>query len=327
MVGSLVSASTAARGTSARHRWLGFLVVLSIVAGCGPGIVSTATYQPGATGTEATPGASPAASVAAPSLEPSLAPTAEPTAAPTEVPVQPPHLNPGYQYQDLLRVTVNRLAVRKQPKRTAGLLHAYDIFHEPSPADLGEVRLNSGDLVSMHLGPLPGGDTVWYLVWGAEDTDFHSSDWYLEPPFEGSVGPGWAASQVGDKNYMTLKRHATPEEIDGFMPLGVNAAGFGDWQSDPQPRHDGFAFDWAAAAPTQGTSCELAIRLVPDDPTADPFVALSKITTTTAKASPVTGGVVSAPWLPAPDGSWTTFRVVVDSTCNWALRLSPLHHD
>jgi hypothetical protein len=62
---------------------------------------------------------------------------------------------------------------------------------------------------------------------------------------------------------MTLDRHATMEEIDGFLPLGVNAAGFGSWESDPQPRHDGFLLDWAAAAPTQRTACKLTIRLVP----------------------------------------------------------------
>jgi hypothetical protein len=327
MVGPLVSASNANRGTSARHRRLGLLAALWIVAGCGPNIVSTATYQPGQTGAPASEGPTAPASAELPSLEPSFAPTAEPTAAPTAVPAVPPHLNPGFRYMDLLKVTVNKLAVRKQPLRSADLLHAYDIFHEPSPADLGAVRLNTGDYVSMHLGPVPVGDTTWYLVWGAEAGAFHTSDWYPEPPFDGSLSPGWVASNVAGKDYMTLDRHATMEEIDGFLPLGVNAAGFGSWESDPQPRHDGFLLDWAAAAPTQGTACKLTIRLVPEDPAAAPFVARSTISTSTVKVSTITGKAISAPWLPAPEGSWDEFRVVVDSTCNWALRLTPLHHD
>ena len=328
MVAPLVRASTAIRGTSAHHRWLGLVVVASILAGCGPTVVSTSTFNPGASGAPATPGVTTGVASPLPSdAAPSLAPTVEPTPEVTAVPIVPPHLNPGFQYVDLLKVQVNKLAVRKQPKRTAGLIHAYDIFHDPDPADLGEVRLNTGDFVSMHLGPLPVGDTTWYLVWGAEATEFHTSDWYSKPPFDGSLAPGWAAAKVGAKDYMTLQRHATLEEIESFLPLGVNAAGFGDWQSELQPRHDGFLLDWAAAAPTQGTSCSFRIRMVPEDPGAEAHVALAEVTTTTVKVAPVTGAVVNAPWLPIPDGAWDEFRVSVDSTCNWAVRLTPLHHD
>ena len=291
--------------------------------------MSTATFGP-----TLQPGATPGASVAAtpglsgvPTIEPTPIATAAPTA--TSTPGATPHLNAGFLYSDILRVRVNALAVRKQPKRAAGLLHEYDILADPAPRDLGEVRLNKGDFVSVHLGPLPVGDTTWYLVWEAKGGNLHDSDhgWYARPPFDGSLVPGWSAVKVGSASYMALERHPSREEIENFQPIGVNLAGYGSWSSDLQPRHDGFVFDWAAAAPTQGTSCDFAVRLFPEDAGAAPFVALPKLSLNQVKVGPVDGTFINAPWLPIPEGSWDQFRLVVDSTCNWAVRLTPLHHD
>jgi hypothetical protein len=325
-VAAAVKMERSLRGDGSARRWLTLVCALAVV-GCGPGIVSTATFgptQPGSSAGEsaaATPGLS---------ILPTAAPTGAPTVGPTATPVPiTPHLNAGFQYSDILRVRVNALAVRKQPKRTASLLHEWDVLADPAPVDRGEVRLNKGDFVSVHLGPLPIGDTVWYQVWEAEDGHLHDSDygWYAKPPFDGSLVPGWSAVAVGANSYMTLERHPSLEEIESFLPLGVNLAGFGSWSSDPQPRHDGFLFDWAAAAPIQGTACTFAVRLVPEGGAAPPFLAAPSVSLTGVKVAPLGGTFIDTSWLPAPDGSWEQFRLVVDSTCNWAVRLTPLHHD
>jgi hypothetical protein len=134
------------------------------------------------------------------------------------------------------------------------------------------------------------------------------------------------AAQVGDDLYMTLHRRPSLEEIEEFLPLGLNVAGTGNYESPPQPRHDFFLFDWAVATPVADTSCDLIVSLVPADADFEPVFALST-STSGVKVAPVAGVAVNAPWLPAPAGSWETFTVRVSGTCTWAIRLTPLHHD
>jgi hypothetical protein len=198
----------------------------------------------------------------------------------------------------------------------------------PTPVDEGEVRLNESDFVSVELGPLTIGDTVWYLVWPATATEVHpeGTQWYTTPPMEGSPIPAWVAAKVGDAAYMSLERRPELAEIEAYQPVGVTAAGFGDYESAPQPRHDAFLIEWAVAAPTSGTSCSVKISLAPSDADFDAKVAVNT-TTTTEKIGPLAGASLVAPWLPAPEGSWETFTVQVTSTCNWAFRLVRLEHD
>ena len=233
----------------------------------------------------------------------------------------------GFMYGDVLRVRVDRLAVRKQPKRSAALVHAYEL-DGPTPVDHGLVRLSAGSFVSVHMGPVTIGETVWYLVWPSESGTMHESSiaWYTEHPSEGGPGPGWMATQVGDDIYATLFRKPGATELESYEPLGLTAAGTGPYVSAPQPRHDGWAFTWAAATPVPDTSCEVRVQLVPAD---GDFVPLTALDTSTSgvKVSPVAGSFTAAPWLPAAAGSWSTFIVEVTGTCRWALRLTPLHHD
>ncbi|HUG29627.1 MAG TPA: hypothetical protein VMQ65_03815 [Candidatus Limnocylindria bacterium] len=236
-------------------------------------------------------------------------------------------ISEGAHYGDILKVEVNRLAVRAQPKRTAALVHAYELGG-PAPIDHGLVRLNSGDFVSVHLGPVQVGSTVWYLVYPSLDGDFHTSPitWYTQHPSEGSPGPGWMAASVGDDVYATLVREPSDGELVAFEPIGLNAAGTGPYVSPPQPRHDGWSFTWAAASPRSGDPCTVHVQLVPADAAVEPVTAI-QTTTSGVKVSARGGKFLTAPWLPAPAGSWDTFTVQVSGSCRWAIRLTPLHHD
>jgi hypothetical protein len=225
-------------------------------------------------------------------------------------------------------VQVNNLAVRAQPRRTAALVHAYDLTG-PAPIDHGVVRLDTGAFVSVHVGPVRVGQTVWYLVWPSKDGDFHTSPvtWYTQHPSEGSPGPGWMAASVGDDVYATLVREPGNAELEGYEPVGMNLAGTGPIVSAPQPRHDGWSFTWAVATTTSGTPCNVLVELVPEDGDFEP-VSVLETTTSGVKVSSRNGAFVTAPsWLPAAVGSWETFTVEVSGTCRWAIRLTPLHHD
>jgi hypothetical protein len=310
------------RRPATRRRWLGALGTALVLAGCGS---PTSEGSPGAGGSPATSpsGSLPTAAPGSPGA--SAAPS--PTAAPTPAPAPTGTITVGAKYGDILKVEVNNLAVRAQPRRTAELVHAYELGG-PAPIDHGLVRLDRGDFVSVHLGPVQVGSTLWYLVYPSLDGDFQTSPvtWYTEHPSEGSPGPGWMAASVGSDVYATLVREPSDGELEGFEPIGLNAAGTGPYVSPPQPRHDGWSFTWAAATPDASDPCTFDAQLFPSDTAVAPVTAI-ETTTTGVKVSSRNGKFLTAPWLPTPAGSWETFTVQVSGSCRWALRLTPLHHD
>jgi hypothetical protein len=178
------------------------------------------------------------------------------------------------------------------------------------------------------LGPVRVGTIVWYLVWPspAGKVSDGTSDWYTGNPADVSSGPAWVAASLEAEVYMTLERRPDAAEIEQTIAIGAHAAGTGPFESAPQLRHDAFLLDWAAAAPEQGTSCSVRISLVPADSTIPPKKPVDT-STSTVKVSALLGDTVTAPWLPAPDGSWKTFTVKIAGTCGWAFRLVRLEHD
>lgn len=242
---------------------------------------------------------------------------AGPTLMPTET----------FQYGDILKVQVNRLAARKAPTRTAALVHRYDTSGE-SPIDKGEVRLGSGDLVSVEIGPVRVGTLVWYLVWPAPGGKLSggTSDWYSGNPADVSFGPAWVAASLEASVYMVLQRRPDAAEIAQTEAAAVAAAGTGPFESAAQPRHDAFLLDWAAASPEQGSPCSFRMSLVPADAGVPPKKPVDT-STSAVKTSPLLGANVNAPWLPVPAGSWTTFTVKITGSCAWAFRLARLEHD
>jgi hypothetical protein len=300
---------------TSRTTWLASLCVLLGVAACGgeaqgsPGASSLGTSTPVTTSVPASGAAS----------DPSLAPTSTPEATPT--------VAAGFGYGDILKVAVDRLAARVAPDRNAALVHSYDLTG-PAPKDNGDVRLGKGDYVSVELGPVPVGTTTWYLVLPATATTLHPDGpgWYTKPPPGGDSGPAWVAASVGTATYMTLQRRPDPSEIQSFGDPGLTMAATGNFVSGPQPRHDAFAFEWAASAPTSGTACAFKLQLVPSDPKVKHVVTAS-VTTTSVKTSGRESLQQGTSWLPIPDGSWTTFTINVTSTCHWAVHYWRLEHD
>ena len=292
-------------------------LLAALVSGCG----GVAQGSPGASVPLVTAGA-PSGSSGAPTLTPtsaaSVAPTKPPaTAFPTE----------AFRFGDILKIQVNNLAARKAPDRNAGLVHRYDTSGE-TPIDKGEVRLDKGARVMVGIGPIRVGNIVWYLVWPSPDgkvTD-SSSDWYAGKPADVSSGPAWVAASLDASVYMTLDRRPDTAEIEKSMAVGLFASGTGPFESAPQARHDAFLLDWAAAAPDQGSPCTFRVSLTPADSGVPPKKAIDT-STSTSKASPLLGTTVSAPWLPIPAGSWTTFTVKIAGTCAWTFRLIRLEHD
>jgi hypothetical protein len=239
-------------------------------------------------------------------------------------PVATPILNAGFHFSDILKVQVNNLAARIAPKTSAALVHWY-ITLDTTSSDLGEVRLDKGAFVSVELGPVPIGNTVWYLVWPATSTQprTEGTNWYHVAPPKGQSVPAWVAASVGDAKYMTFAKRPTTAEIEAVQTIGLNLAGRGNYRSDPMPRHDAFLLTWAAAS-TSATACTFKVELVPDDLDFDPLVAVST-STTTVKVAALEG--VPLLWSVATKSTWATFTLDVTSTCNWAVRLERLEHD
>jgi hypothetical protein len=230
-----------------------------------------------------------------------------------------------FQYWDILRVEVSGPAVREAPMLSSHLLQAVPVGGVPAGEPLGDVRLDAGDFVSVHLGPLPIGDTVWYLVWPAEDARLgYSTVWWDDVPVDGGVRPGWVAASVGKDQYLTLYRRSETSPIEqGFLVV----SGTGDHESGPQARHDLFAFNWAVAVDDSPSPCAFSVTLVPEDGAA-PVVAVETSTTDVKQgAMSGSGSQVETPWGPSAGGSWDSFTVSISSGCTWAVGLWPAGHD
>jgi hypothetical protein len=286
------------------------LVCLSLLAGC-----ATAPSPSGAS--------------MRPSPEPSADTSPEPkpisTPTPTSAPSGSPFVSTGFQYSDILRVEVNGLAVRVAPELGSALVQGIGLSGEP----LGDVRLDAGDFVSVHLGPLPIGDTVWYQVWPAEDARLNYSTVGWDPGLPadiGGVGPGWVTASVGEDQNLALYRRPEPSEYESWSPGGpqmLMVSGTGDYESEPQAGTDLYAFDWAVALGDDLAPCAFSVTLQPEDG-GEPVVAVE--TSTTGFTVGPGSGVVT-PWGPTAGGSWTLFTVSIASGCTWAVLLRPLGHD
>lgn len=266
------------------------------------------------------------------SREPSASAVPSPLASaaptPASVPSASPSMSSGFQYADILRVEVNGLAVRTAPSLTSPLSQGYraaGLTVEPT----GDVRLNAGYFVSVHLGPLWNGDTAWYLVWPAEDARLHYNTgtwWDSNGDFGivGGVDPGWVAASVGEDLYLTLYRRPEPSEIgEDFLMV----SGTGNYESGPLPRHDLWGFNWAVAVSDWPLPCPFAVTMVPEEG-AEPVVAV-ETSTIDVEQGPVTGpgSQIGMPWGPSAGGSWDSFSVSISSGCNWAVGLWLHGHD
>jgi len=236
----------------------------------------------------------------------------------------------GFRDSDILRVEVDGLAVREGPSRSSLLMQGERVVGVPIAEPTGDVRLNAGDFVSVHLGPLSIGDTIWYLVWPAEGgLLFHSTISWNTAASDGSgSSPGWVAASVGPDHYLSLHRRPDPSEYGSASPGGpttLMTGGDGDYESGSQVRHDLFWINWVVVA-RDSSPCEFSMTLRPDGEAA-PLVAI-ETTTSGLLQGPLTGpDSPDTPWGRSAGGDWETFTVTIESSCKWAIRLAPMAHD
>ena len=258
-----------------------------------PSVPATSSATPGPT-----PGATPAASQ----------PTSEPSASPAE----------SFRLADVVSIEVEELPVHVAPTTTSASMLG---FRQGQP--IGELRLGMGDYVSVQMGPLPVDGDAWYLVWPAEGGELGYSLTYWQPAGEdGGSYPGWVQATDAGRPLLELHRRHPADDAPGG-PFLV-ASGDADYVSPPQPRHDLFTLNWAAAA--NAGPCQLAMRLVPVDGP-DPVVAVAASIDSVAQG-PISGpdSVIATGW-PMDDAAWESYVVRVTSGCPWTFALVSLGHD
>jgi hypothetical protein len=284
-----------------RLRWLALGVLL---AGCASNDPATSASP----SSEASGSASPSTSSAPPS-----------TAAPPSVAEPTGELLEGYGLFDLLQAEVDALAVRVAPDTQAPLATGYRLFDGTS---IGDVRLNTGDYVTVDLGPLQLGETTWYRVWPAEGgrPGYSTILWDTQNNGANPVEPGWVAASVGSDEYLSLY-HEAPEfdPVAAGLPAPLLISGIGDYLSGPQDGFDLFALYWAHAIDEQVAPCDLTVTMVA-----------------------VNGGASFAPVDVSLTGAFDEgqehinfashgpigpYQVSVSSGCEWSLHLEALGHD
>lgn len=307
------------------------VVLLGIAVAIGYTMITGLSAKTAHSGSSGNPSASAAATASAGAVA-SVVPS---FVAPSFVgaPSVNPSIFTGFQFFDILRVEVTRLAVRVEPTRSSSLLHGYQPVEGSAPEAVGEVRLNPGDFVQVRLGPLSIGDTIWYLVQPAPDPTGSYSGPIWSISSDGLVGsPGWVAAAVGKDQYLTLDRRPDASEYESWFglpdsPRILGISGSGNYDSGPQARHDMCAFTWAVALGDAPAPCGFAVRLLPDD-ASEPVVAMER-STAGFDHGPMDGpdSVLDTPWPGSPGGTTGTFTVSIRSGCTWTIGLHPLAHD
>jgi hypothetical protein len=268
----------------------------------------------------ASPLASPAPS-ATPRPSATSAATPEPTATPAPTPIT--EATAGYAHNSILRVEVDRLAVRRAPQLTSPLATAWRwVESELDYELLGEVRLMIGDYVSVELGPLVIGDTVWYRVWPAEGAQLNYSTvlWDTRDDGANPVEPGWVAASVRGGQYLSLYQDSEVERSAGR----VAAAGTGDYLSEPTETHDLLGLTWTLAENDSGSACAFRLSLEPLEGGAT-FLALeTSLAGTFDEGHEILGVGNRIPVV----GEWGDLvRVRVTADCGWAFVLEAWGHD
>jgi len=127
---------------TASRQWLGVLATLVLVGACS---TPEASVAPSSAPTGATQ-----------TLEPTAGPTLTPIVSPSIAPATPAPLptgtlsKNGFRFDDILKIQVDKLAVRVAPTRDARLVHQYLVLGTTA-SDLGEVRLNKDDQVKVQM--------------------------------------------------------------------------------------------------------------------------------------------------------------------------------
>jgi hypothetical protein len=189
--------------------------------------------------------------------------------------------------------------------------------------NIGDVRLNAGDYVSVELGPLTLGDTTWYRVWPAEGGQLHYSSVWWDTKGDGGnpVEPGWIATDIGTTSHVSLATDSEREPwLDG-LPLLL--AGTGPFETAPFEGTDYYSVDWVYAIDDQLAPCEFTVEMVSADRSSVEVVSSSTIGAFES-GSTRAGRADGTPVVGAELGPLV---LRISSGCEWVVRVEGVPHD
>jgi len=248
-----------------------------------------------------------------------LEPTLGTSASPSETKASGEILN-GFGLNDILRVDVNRLAVRAAPYIDMPLATGWTLDGKST----GDVRLNIGDFVSVDLGGVKIDDTTWYRVFPAENGQFMYSTVWWDTKNNGAnpVEPGWVAAAVGPDVYLTF--HEAPQSEPWLAGLPLLVSGAGNYLSGPLQSTDLFTLNWAYLIDDQLAPCDFRVTLAAVGG-GEEVVAVDASTIGAFEEGGV--GLGNGDGTPIVGEGVDTFELRVASGCEWTLRLEPQPHD
>lgn len=176
------------------------------------------------------------------------------------------------------------------------------------------VRLSAGHILTVDLGPLVLGDTVWYRVHNLRPDDRADDGLTWDATDDGPPGalePGWIAFSVGADRYVQLAEKLSDA-------TAVSLAGSGDYVSQSLPAFDLLRLDWAQAIDEQLAPCDLRIVFQPGE------VVLADTSLIGAFQE---GGLIADRSALDPILAAGEFRIEIRSSCEWAVVLEYYGHD
>jgi hypothetical protein len=265
------------------------------------------------------------------SLPVSASQLAGPTATPAGI-VEPSQsaagqLLKGFALNDILRVEVDRLAVRVAPYTDKPLATGWTWDAQALEwTSIGEVRLDAGDFVSVELGPLQIGDITWYRVWPAEggQLNYSTVNWDTKNNGANGAEAGWVAAAVGPDVYMTLHEAFEFDRSANGLPQPLMVSGIGGYVSEPLENHDLFGLAWVYLIDGKPAPCGFTVTLEPAAGGAG-LVSVDQLTNGAFEEGG--GGLGSGNRAPVVGEGFEPFELRVESDCEWSLRLEWLAHD
>jgi hypothetical protein len=261
---------------------------------------------------------SPAEGSASPSIEPSASASASASAQATA----PTASLPVYGFQDILQIEVDRLPVRVAPLSHMPLATGW----RDGTTEIGDVRLDTGDFVSVDLGPLHVGDTTWYRVRPAENAQLDVSSVVWDTKFDGPNGveAGWIAAAEGDEERVSLFQEAVHEPFLDGLPLLVSATG--DLETETFEGYDRYLIEWAyASVDEQPEHCGFYVALVTPDRTAS-FVILDQGYSGVGAFHEGVAEIGGGDGVPVVGEDFVPVFLLTASECTWSIRLEGVPH-
>lgn len=249
-------------------------------------------------------------------------PTTEPSSSTSPVPTAPATTLPQYGFEDILEIEVDRLPVRVAPLSHMPLATGW----RDGVTEVGDVRLDIGDLVSVDLGPLRIGDTTWYRVRPAEDGQLGVTSVVWDTKFDGPNGvePGWIAAAVGEEARVSLYQEAAHEPFLEGLPMLVSATG--DLDTDTFEGYDKYLVEWAyATVDEQPDPCGFFVALVTPDRSAS-LVLLDQGYSGVGAYHEGIAEIGAGDGVPVAGEELGPLFLVVASGCTWSIRLEGVPH-